>query len=178
MELLPLAHFETATKRGRGKTCGSIPSFFGTRVPIYWMLRVAIPAFLAPRFKLLGLATWRTETSCQCSTLWDFKKSSTPSRSCAARLAAPRQADAFTIVAAICGRSRSLIMGKKSAQLARWAGTLVRTALLKPRPPKDTGNVAAVLCEGCRRGLQGSSEVSQRHCHTLASWVLANCSST
>ena len=39
--LLPPAHSETATKRGRDQTCGSALSFFGTRVQLCWMFRVA-----------------------------------------------------------------------------------------------------------------------------------------
>ena len=42
-----------------------------------------------------------------------------------------------TIDAATSGW-RSLIMGRLSAHEAQWAGSLVRTALLKPRPPSAT----------------------------------------
>ena len=52
---------------------------------------------LAPRFKLLGLPRWRTETSCH-ALHCGSSKSSTPSRSCAARLAVPRQRDAVSFV--------------------------------------------------------------------------------
>ena len=163
MKLLPPAHSETATKRCREQTCGSTLSFFGTRVQHCWKLRGRRPA----------------ANAVHCGTSNSF----IPSRSCAARLAAPRHRDAvsftiaFTIVVATAG-CLSLIMGKTSAQLALMGGHTVRTALLKPRPPKrqwQCGNFLVKVAHEVSRDLQN---ISPRHCHTLSSWVLANCSTT
>ena len=81
--------------------------------------------------------------------------SSTPSRSCAARLAALRQGDAGVVLQCIHNRCCHhgvpvSIMGKTSAQLAQWAGTL-----LKRSPPNDNGNVCSFLV---KVALQGSSK--------------------
>ena len=68
----------------------------------------------------------------------------------AARLAASRQGDtvsssnAFKIIV-VTVECLSLIMEWTSAQLAQWTGTLVRTALVKSRPPNDNDNMTAVL---------------------------------
>ena len=58
-------------------------------------------------------------------------------------------------------------MAKQSAQLAQWAGPLVRTALRTPRPPNDIGNVAMSLASSlhsarlvCRMELK----------HSIMSW--------
>ena len=74
-------------------------------------------------------------------------KPRTPTNRLAASTAAPKlgvsgsPSNSATIYIATSGW-RACTIGKQSAQLLQWAGTLVRTALRSPNTPMDNGNDA------------------------------------
>ena len=156
-KLLPPAHSETAIKRGRDQTYGSTLSFFGTRVQLCWTLRVA-NQLGSKSSGSRGGGRRPAANALHCGT----SNSSTPSRSCAAQLAAPRQGDAvsfsnaFTIVVATTG-VLSLIMGKTSAHLAQWAAHWFAPHSLN-QGLLTTMAMWQLPCEGCLRSLQGSAK--------------------
>ena len=70
---------------------------------------------------------------------------------------------------------RERIIGRQSAQLAQYAGSLMRMALRKPRPPIERGRVATSRTSSVHWS-KSTWRMSDRHCHKLWSWWRANSS--
>ena len=105
-------------------------------------------------------------------------QSSNSSNSAAALLAAARHGDCvtpskwYTMTSAMCG-CRFCTIGSVSAQLAQYADTRVRMALLKPKPPRDSGSELTSLAI-LEHATAGTSKILQRPRHMISTWAWAN----